>query len=482
METIPHLDKAVNEFHDNFQQQKVDKNKYLLELREVIDLYLLSVMEEEDNLYRVLHLRAENVCNDYNDLKTVSPFNVQLNILMSLPLHPSDIQVEKGDIGFIKIKLPSNIEERVQFSKIWRDACNCGVQKSLLRHLNLWKDDDNYLKSTAFLKWFSGAVNKSLEVTGEIPNYKIVRLETDSNVTLRIRDERNHLDIYVTLRPVFLFPISMLPNDCYCQVSQDTECNEWIAECFSNEVSDPQLWATSLWQHEKLVIETHDLKPSIRILKGVRDIHCQKNQDLCEWNLLTNNHIRNLVMVLHKSNEVNFQNSSGGKLLLDLLLQLRNKLVSREGLQYFWDEKRNLLCGLTGAQKSSLARLVTRSIRDLQDPNCHKFLSLETYVSTQNSSESSSSESFCESARSSSEQTSSNYASYAHLCDESLVFEESRGGTSQGAKLDQVLKGGNKDYSSWWIVGGIAATLAPLAIAAISKGALTPKKRQNKDD
>ena len=46
-----------------------------------------------------------------------------------------------------------------------------------------------------------------------------------------------------------------------------------------------------------------------------------------------------------------------------LLLELRDRLVSREGLPFFWDTKYSLLCGMNGHQKSELARSVTH-IRD----------------------------------------------------------------------------------------------------------------------
>lgn len=476
MTAIPHLDRNVKEYLDNIPRLKMDKNKYVLELVELLDLYLLNVMEEEDHLYKILCVQPERVCNDYNTLKTVSPFNIQLNILMSLPFNHSDIQVEEGDGGFIKLKLSSASDDKMQIcSKISVAAFNRGIQNSLLRHVNtLWRDKDNYFQSMGFLKWFSSVVDKSLALAGPIPNYKIVRLQNNSRVTLRIQDEGQCTEIFVHLLPVFSLPINKLPESLYSKLPQDSSCNEWMAECCSNEVSDPQLWATSFWQHEKKVIKEHNLKPFIQILKGVRDIHCEKTKN--EWNLLTNNHIRNLVMISHKQNLLNFQNVSEGKILLDLLLILRNHLVSSEGLPSFWDGTRNLLCGMTGFQKSSLARLVTRSMKDLQNPNSPKFFGLETYahapVPALNTWVERPPQLPSDSASRRNEQISSN----PQTCSLASLNVELRNERSPSAKTELVQKNGNNN-GMWWIVAGVAT----VAIAALAGSAILPKRKKNDD-
>lgn len=52
---------------------------------------------------------------------------------------------------------------------------------------------------------------------------------------------------------------------------------------------------------------------------------------------------------------------------MQLLLELRDRLVSREGLPFFWDTDHNLLCGMNGQQKSELARSVTKTRDSLRN-------------------------------------------------------------------------------------------------------------------
>lgn len=61
----------------------------LLLLFKVLDVYLISVMEDEDAIYSLLSQRSQQ----HYILKTISPFQLQFKILMNLPFLQSDIQV-----------------------------------------------------------------------------------------------------------------------------------------------------------------------------------------------------------------------------------------------------------------------------------------------------------------------------------------------------------------------------------------------------
>ena len=63
-------------------------------MTQVLDLYLFSVMEEEDTLYDVLHQHSEYECKGFNTLKILSPFNLQMYALISLPFPSNHIQVK----------------------------------------------------------------------------------------------------------------------------------------------------------------------------------------------------------------------------------------------------------------------------------------------------------------------------------------------------------------------------------------------------
>ncbi|XP_034230525.1 uncharacterized protein LOC117639201 isoform X2 [Thrips palmi] len=371
MEAMEELNNDLLIVDQNVVHLKEKRREYLSTVRDVLDVYVLSVMEEEDPIFSLLSKRSQY---HYN-LKTTSPFQLQFKILMDLPFLHSDIQVERGEPGFVKLKLP-NVEEGLMRSKVWTEACHRGIQKSLTRHINQWKDDSNYLKQTAVLGWLAGAVDKSLALVGTIPNYLIQRQHIRNKVVIQLEDKAKNMKFNIELLPVLELTSSQLPQQLADNplVSQIPSCDTWSVECRSNEICNDQFWGISMWQHEKFIIRQHtNLKSVIHILKSLRDG--------CEWNILTNYHIRTLVLQAFLQDRMMFDIFSLAELLLQLLLLLRDKLVSREGLPCLWDMNYNLLSGLNGHQKSGLARAVTKrrdSLQKLSDNYC-SFFRLETY-------------------------------------------------------------------------------------------------------
>ncbi|KAJ1519997.1 hypothetical protein ONE63_004228 [Megalurothrips usitatus] len=357
---MSHLDHKLSDLLISKEHLGRNRKGYLENLKEVLDLYLFSVMEEENSLYNLLHERSEYVCSNYKNLKTLSPFCIQLRILMTLPFHHNQVKVEKSIPGHVKLKLPADAEAEITSSRVWRNACNRGIQKSLLRHIDSWRDNNSYLKSTAFLNWFGGVVDESLLLTGSIPYYHITRTGSQpGKVVLSVDDLQNGISLSVVLLPVLSFPLSQLPED-FTIVPQDQSCTEWMAECRSNVVCNEQSWGISLWQHEQMIFrENEKLKPALYALKSLRDG--------CGW-YLNNYQLRTLVMQTFKQDPSAFALQQG-ELVLHLLLELRNRLVSREGLPFLWDAECNLLCGLTGQVKSGLARAVTKTRESLQNPD-----------------------------------------------------------------------------------------------------------------
>lgn len=369
MEDLEELNSTLVKVDQSIPELKEKRGEYLSTLRDVLDVYVLSVMEEEDAIYSLLSKPY------HTSLKTISPYQLQFKIMISLPFQQSDIQVERGEPGFVKIKLPS--EECMVRSKVWTEACHRGIQKSLKRHMNLWTDDLNYLKQTAVRQWLVDAVDKSLALVGSIPNYKIQRLQLKDKVVLQMEDISKKIGLTIELLPTIVFPSTQLPQhlaDVPAVASRNQSCETWFVECHA-KVSSDQLWHIWLWEHEKIMIGEHTkLKSMIHVLKALRDG--------CDWVNLTNYHIRTLVLQAFMQDPMLFEIFNLAELLLQLLLQLRDRLVSREGLPCLWDCNYNLLGGLTGLQKSALARSVTKTRDSLQrlSENYHSFFRLETYT------------------------------------------------------------------------------------------------------
>lgn len=384
LKSAEHVIQYVNKQYISINDS--DYTVYANHLKAVLST-LVPLMKKADTLFNNLY-QKEHFAGSYADkLKIGKPTEYDMNLIIKLPVSPDNLEFEDAAPSFIKIKV-----NRVAFEKASTD-------------LKGWVDDEGYLLQTKFRDWMESVLTKALNPLeldespeGNYGNtrclkvrkdnageqvYKIGHKKSGPAMTLKVVTPDN-CALDVDLVPAFQFghpkwPTSVIPlpetsaNKSWVVIPKPKKLKDGV----KLEVNDTREWRMSFLDQEREIIkESGTVKPTIKLLKKLRDTNSLKQ--------LSSYAIKTVVMLEMEKNQPDFWKNRSTFIFLFMLNRLIGHIKSGH-IPFFWDKRDDLLkMGKTQAENvgGCLTRLLKDMVKNVESNPCiiaEKLLSKDEY-------------------------------------------------------------------------------------------------------
>ncbi|XP_049808454.1 cyclic GMP-AMP synthase-like receptor isoform X4 [Schistocerca nitens] len=305
------------------------------------EIFLLLVYEMKKNpTFAALFRQKQYVGSFYENLKIDMPDEFDIDFELWLPSWIGELQVSKSEQpGFCRLKLLENM------SPI-SDPRKAEVKKQVKK----WTDTEGFLLRCKVNEWMQSIVYKAIneyENTNDEKMYKFTPSCHGPAVTLTVTlIEHPEPCLSLDFVPVFVFEKWPRPTiENLREWEPEMEEHKWYAVPKSSDYGTD--FRICFWHQEKhLLCDTNQMKPVLKLIKKLRDI---KN-----WKGLSSYYIKTMFLWKTHENGKKYWQKSLGKTLIEMLNDLKNYLLDRKCLPFFWVEENDLLSKLHADEKNNI--------------------------------------------------------------------------------------------------------------------------------
>ncbi|XP_049859034.1 cyclic GMP-AMP synthase-like receptor isoform X4 [Schistocerca gregaria] len=308
-------------------------NKHLEEV-----LLLLEHEMKKNPTFFELFRQKQYVGSFYENLKIDIPDEFDIDFELWLPSWIGELQVSESEQpGFCRLKLLENM------SPI-SDPGKAEVKKQVKK----WIDTEGFLLRCKVNEWMQSIVYKAIneyEKTNDEKMYKFTPSCHGPAVTLTVTliehpEPRLSLDFV----PVFVFE-----NDPEIENLRGWEPEmkerKWYAVPKSSDYGTD--FRICFWHREKhLLSGTNQMKPVLKLIKKLRDIQ--------KWKGISSYYIKTMFLWKTHANGKKYWQKSMGETFIEMLNDLKNYLLDRKCLPFFWVEENDLLSKLNSDEKDNI--------------------------------------------------------------------------------------------------------------------------------
>ncbi|XP_076652633.1 cGAS-like receptor 1 isoform X2 [Halictus rubicundus] len=353
-------DRVLQIVHSKFiklQMEEVKENKILLD-QVVTDL--IDRMKKQDSLFERLFNRIVFCGSFYKRTKISKPNEFDLNIILNLSkctVHPDDTHFSFSQPGFVKIGIsrdPNRLQKRYHMSEEQERQFNKFI-------------DNGYLDPHKFRNWVEGIIDSSLSCKLPLEyNFTIQLIKIKKSgpaFTLILEHLRHREQIHIDIVPVLNFDTDVILNSpVNFKEIQKYSNKEWFAVSVPkntiNGSDDKFHWRQSFFYQEKEILEKSGrIKFIIRLMKKLRDNQGWYNVASYFIETLTYNRLENIKDRL---------NTTPLPWLFYLVLKEMLDAFKQHTIEYFWDERYNLLAKIGEHEMFNITHRLSRIILDIE--------------------------------------------------------------------------------------------------------------------
>ncbi|XP_033308849.1 uncharacterized protein LOC117210188 isoform X3 [Bombus bifarius] len=355
------------------------------QLRPVIET-LINHMKSEDSLFKKMYQQIIFCGSFYKGTKIEAPNEFDLNVTLKLPINYNYINYLSDRAGFVKIIIEDNVQARNTYT--YQNLTN-----KEMRQLNKLIYNNNFVNPNTFRSWIKGIIDRVFNKLQKVEDryrlvinnsyiVKIKKSESGPAITLIVNIPHKTEDICVDLAPSLPFDINIIPR--YITKFNELErCRNknWFAipvpvrtDCNDSDSSLASFyWRTAFSLQENEILARYGrVKQVIRLLKKFRNT--QKMKSIASYYIETT--------CLNKLTEINMSINtiSLAYFFFEMLKELQH--VCEQGkLDYYWNEKYNLLSRISQMEMYNIAQRLKNIIKDIEKNATDKYI-LAKYILT----------------------------------------------------------------------------------------------------
>ncbi|KAL1497648.1 hypothetical protein ABEB36_008571 [Hypothenemus hampei] len=323
------LEDILQKVNGNFislVDEEVKKNNKLLKalLNEMI-----QKMKESDPLFELLYEECFYGGSFYDGLKVSRPDEYDIHMLMKIPPVISKKICNSDTPGFVYVEC-SNVEKLDDKYKVFK---------------NWLTGEKNHMNALKIRQWMEGIFSKAMKKLSEnnsgfLTKYKIKEQRIRKNgpaFTVKMELGKNTID--VDLVPCFIFEEKYWPGTPFRPNPIESKPNFSIVpkspKHGQGDVSE--LWLLNFQlQERELINDKAFLKPSIKLLKKLRDKYDHK--------VIASYYIKNIALWLieEKRKEKDFWTQSLSYMFM-MVLQKYLDCLKQQKIPYYWNEAYNFI-------------------------------------------------------------------------------------------------------------------------------------------
>ncbi|KAG7299676.1 hypothetical protein JYU34_016673 [Plutella xylostella] len=344
---------------------------------------LQTEMKLVDKYYNKYSSRKQFAGSHFDGLRIKRPDEFDMDIVIGLPLNfradPSghdDIALQPLAPGYVQLKLGQQFRRLPQ-----RDAADWLVNRTAYE----WKDDKDFLLRNKFIDWFKSVVHRALNrFEDEGRGRKIIRIDgvpytirtTESGpaITFIVENASRDFKLDVDFVPALKFPEARwpicrgyraVPPGCAGQDFMLVPKPNKAAACVWDET---RCWRIAMHdQEKKLMYNLSNLKPTLRLLKKLRD--AQGMDKIASY------YIKTIFFweILARPFDSAFWKQGRGT-LFKIMVERLYECVNKGEILYLWNTDLNLLGQVNRATLNGYAAKLQCLMRVLQDPSQYKLV------------------------------------------------------------------------------------------------------------
>lgn len=322
------------------------KKQYNAKLQELFDILEREMKKQE--VFKALFRQKQYVGSYFENLKIDEPDEFDIDFELVIPSYIGELKVcASPHPGYCQLKL-----NPATASSNGNDAVKTKVKS--------WFDEKGFLLRSEVHQWMQGVVDNALREyrnSAMRKNFNISRSYSGPAITLNVEPvSQPQMKFSIDLVPVFVFqdwPTTVHKLHKYKKAMGDDK--KWYAVPKSKE--SERDFRLSFWHQEKhLLSGKNQLKPVLKLMKKLRD---DKN-----WKGIASYYLKTLFLW---KNDTDYNwSKSMGELLIEMLKDLKDYLLVKKVLPFYWVSECNLFSQLKEAQKQSIGGFLQRMITDIE--------------------------------------------------------------------------------------------------------------------
>ncbi|XP_068972243.1 cyclic GMP-AMP synthase-like receptor [Bombus flavifrons] len=344
---------------------------------------LINHMKSEDSLFQKMYQQIIFCGSFYKGTKIEAPNEFDLNVTLKLPLNYNYINCFSNRAGFVIISIENSVQARNTYT--YKNLTN-----KEMRQLNKLIYG-NFVDPNTFRFWIKGIIDRVMNKLQKVKDrYRLLinnsytanikKSESGPAITLIVNIPNKTEDIYVDLAPSLPFDINVIQR--YISNFDELEmCRNktWFAipvpirtNCNDSDSSEASLyWRTAFSLQENEILARYGrVKQVIRLLKKFRNTQ--------SMNSIASYYIETTCLNKLPEIDMSINTISLTYFFFEMLKELQH--VCEQGkLDYYWNEKYNLLCRISQMEMYNIAQRLKNIIKDIEKNATDKYI-LAKYI------------------------------------------------------------------------------------------------------
>ncbi|XP_031826486.1 cGAS-like receptor 1 isoform X3 [Nomia melanderi] len=319
----------------SLKDEEIKRNNYYLNL--VIE-DLIKKMKEIDDLFAISYKKIIFCGSFYKNTKVGKPNEFDLNVVLSLPIHPNRINLCSTQPGYVKIQITDSLPNT---NSPKYNVTNTKNQKRLRKFIN-----NGYLNPHQFRSWIEGILTKANSQLPLVTKYGTVKL-------IKIRKSGPAFTLYRN--------------------------KEWFAIAVAKDIhgnNEDYQWRCSFcYQENEILARNGRAKVVIRLIKKLRDTQ--------NWHCIASYFIETLF--LNKLEELKgILNNKSITQFFYLMLKEMHCAFEKHKIEYFWDKNYNLLGRIGKIEMMNISCTLCKIIKNIERLAKTETFKISKYILTAN--------------------------------------------------------------------------------------------------
>ncbi|XP_072396105.1 cyclic GMP-AMP synthase-like receptor isoform X2 [Diabrotica undecimpunctata] len=346
----------INQKYISFPEDIRKRNNEIL--KQLLDA-LIPKMTKKNTLFKEMYFTTFFGGSFYDGLRVGAPDEFDLDLLMNLPKILNKDLTVSDDPGFVHLKINNLLELYKQpYAERFK-----GLDKLL--------DDKQYLDNKKVRRWMEGIVSQTLNDFPQEKDYRVIQIskgkflakviKSGPAFTLKVngRVGNDNVVLDIDLVPCFRFSQDKWPKGQFRPNPTSTKSTFFIVPKpqKNGTVLGDHYWRLSFQEQERELIDKKQyLKPSIKILKKMRD----KENHAC----IASYYLKTIALWEKDEKPQEFWTSSLSYVFMTLLKSYYESIKNGK-ISYYWNKSNNLISGPSSATLSNVENRLKGIISDI---------------------------------------------------------------------------------------------------------------------
>ncbi|CAG9839637.1 unnamed protein product [Diabrotica balteata] len=347
----------INQKYISFPEDIRKRNNEIL--KQLLDT-LISKMTEKNSLFKEMYFTTFFGGSFYDGLRVGAPDEFDLDLLMNLPkILNTDLSNSK-DPGFVHLKINNLLELFKQPHLAER-----------FKGLDRLVDNKQYLDNKKVRQWMEGIVSQTINDFPLENGSRVIKIskgkflakvsKSGPAFTLKVngRVGNDNVALDIDLVPCFRFSQDKWPKGQFRQNPTSTKSTFFIVPKpqKNGTMLGDHYWRLSFQEQERELIDKKQyLKPSIKILKKMRD----KENHAC----IASYYLKTIALWEKDRKPQEFWTSSLSYVFMTLLKSYYESIKNGK-IEYYWNKSNNLISGSSSVTLSNVENRLKAIISDI---------------------------------------------------------------------------------------------------------------------